>query len=145
MILSCPKCATRFFAEDRAIGVGGRRVRCDACGEVWSGRPLSPTQHVSDQTVVTSANAPPESTVLDIDKGLTAPEKAAPLFVERPAAGREAKRKDARRPWALGLVAMLFLVIAGGLIFQPAIERTFPASTMFYYSIGMKSAGAVGG
>ncbi len=39
MILTCPKCATRFLIEEGQIGEGGRTVRCSACGEQWRATP----------------------------------------------------------------------------------------------------------
>ena len=40
MILTCPKCATRFSVD--AEIPEGRRVKCDSCGEVWTPRPAAP-------------------------------------------------------------------------------------------------------
>jgi predicted Zn finger-like uncharacterized protein len=47
MILTCPKCATRYLIEDSEIRPEGRKVRCSACGEEWrvsgpSENPVSP-------------------------------------------------------------------------------------------------------
>ncbi len=135
MILTCPNCATRFFADDQAIGAGGRRVKCDACGKVWTGSVSSPAEAMSEEARA-DAKLPLETSHDAEAKA----ETIAPLFVERAAANRGAKRKNAGKSWALGLVVMLFLVIVGGLVFQPAIERTFPASVSFYQSLGVKSA-----
>src|SRR5665213_2124431 len=38
MILTCPECATSYFADDSSIGAG-RTVRCAACGNTWRAEP----------------------------------------------------------------------------------------------------------
>lgn len=35
MIVTCPACATRFMIDPRALGAGGRSVRCSQCNHVW--------------------------------------------------------------------------------------------------------------
>jgi predicted Zn finger-like uncharacterized protein len=39
MILVCPSCETRYFAEETALGAEGRRVRCASCGHSWFAKP----------------------------------------------------------------------------------------------------------
>lgn len=35
MILTCPSCATRYYADDGSIGASGRSVRCASCTHTW--------------------------------------------------------------------------------------------------------------
>ena len=35
MILTCPSCATRYYADDASIGAAGRSVRCASCAHTW--------------------------------------------------------------------------------------------------------------
>jgi predicted Zn finger-like uncharacterized protein len=35
MILTCPSCVTRYYADDASIGPAGRSVRCAACSHTW--------------------------------------------------------------------------------------------------------------
>ncbi|MBK5934824.1 putative Zn finger-like uncharacterized protein [Rhodovulum imhoffii] len=35
MELTCEKCGARYQIEDRAIPVGGRKVKCSACAHAW--------------------------------------------------------------------------------------------------------------
>ncbi len=39
MILTCPKCDSRFVLPDQVLGEEGKRVKCSACGEVWFQKP----------------------------------------------------------------------------------------------------------
>jgi predicted Zn finger-like uncharacterized protein len=35
MILTCPRCATRYLVDPLQVWSGGRNVQCDACGQRW--------------------------------------------------------------------------------------------------------------
>jgi len=35
MILTCPRCATRYLVDDGEMRPEGRKVKCGACGEEW--------------------------------------------------------------------------------------------------------------
>ncbi len=40
MIIICPSCSTRFSADARLLGVGGKTVRCFNCGHKWLQEPV---------------------------------------------------------------------------------------------------------
>ena len=141
MILTCPNCATRFFADDGAFGAAGRRVKCDACGEVWTAvsHAVAPASETGSQ-YPSDGEADADVVVVVVNNEAAAPVEAAPLFVDRGARARVAPPTG--NPRMLGLVILLFVVVAGLLIFQRAIERSFPGATTFYQSLGLKGARA---
>jgi predicted Zn finger-like uncharacterized protein len=128
MILTCPKCATRFFADDHAIGPEGRRVKCDACGEVWSS---TGAKDVADL----SAPADPATAHPIVSDGVDTAN--SPLFVERGSPPRQTVRKRSRAPWVIGLLVVA-LAVVGIFVFQHRIERMFPGASTVYQSLGFR-------
>lgn len=60
MILTCPRCATRFDVDPGALGDAGRRVRCSACKHVWFAEPPEDAPRlVIDETEPLSASYAP--------------------------------------------------------------------------------------
>ena len=135
MILTCPKCATRFFADEKAIGTAGRRVKCDACGEIWS------SAGADDAADLSSPTAPEEDAVTGVERaGAT----ETPLFVERVSAMRNTVRRPSRAPLVVGLVFVAIAIVAM-FVFQRQIERTFPGASTVYRSVGLGSLSRAGG
>jgi predicted Zn finger-like uncharacterized protein len=105
MILTCPKCATRYIVPDSAIGHEGRQVRCAACRHSWfqDAAPLAmppqaqaPVQAAPVQQVVQPqpvADPQPQDTPAVASTEPVAPtappETVAPATVEPAAAAEE--------------------------------------------------------
>jgi len=139
MILTCPNCATRFFANDEAIGPVGRRVECDACGTIWmSSKNVSP-RPVWEIVPNAAKQETGGETAFENDASVAA---STPLFVER---GVVARKKATKRS-GIGLTVGLFVVIlvvaaAAFLIFQRPIEQAFPGATAVYQALGLSHSG----
>ena len=74
MILTCPRCATRYLVDEGQVWTTGRTVQCDGCGQRWratgSGvrpeapatpapEPASPTLEAIPKPVVVEPALPP--------------------------------------------------------------------------------------
>ena len=130
MILTCPKCATRFFAEDHAIGPYGRSVQCAACREVWFSGGAPPT---------------PFAVAEDVPAEETPPSGDAPLFVARGAPARKAGGGGYGSSFLTGLLILAVVIVAGMLVFKRQLEKVFPGATAVYQSVGLSSSGRAGG
>ena len=86
MILTCPKCATRYFVDDGQFADGPRAVECDQCGALWTASTeASPEPAAEPDPEIISTEAPSEP--------------ATPLFPQP----RGRAPKEARRslwPWS---------------------------------------------
>ena len=144
MILTCPNCATRFFAAASVIGPIGRRVECNACGTVWLAT-LNP--HRRPVWEVDARSATGDITVENTFGEIDPPRIQSPLFVDREAVARRRTKKRSRGGAYLTLILLLLIVtiIAGLLILQRPIERIFPGSIPIYQSVGLPQTGAGGG
>lgn len=132
MILTCPKCATRFFVADDAIGQSERPVQCSACHEVWLPRGLKPTGlDISPEPEGASSPSENDAAISEI--------AASPLFVERTRSTRKAPSKPSIR--ALTITLLILVVIgAGVVIFQKAVERAFPGAAAIYSALGVRNS-----
>lgn len=167
MILTCPKCATRFLVDDSAVRAGGRKVRCSVCGEEWRVDPgaeatedLRPALAPVADSLATDAVSPAEIEVLadsDADTAATsvvgaeplslAPRRAAPppaneTSIVSPIGARArlpAKAAPRSRLGASwGLVVLVILAIVVTLFgFRREIVRVWPTAGGIYASLGI--------
>jgi predicted Zn finger-like uncharacterized protein len=137
MILVCPSCDTRYFAEDSSIGKEGRRVRCATCGHAWHAK-------LPDEG---------ETAVAAEDTGLTREQverlrqtaqanskaRAGPHAEFR--AREHAKRKRAKShavsiAWVS--TGVLFLgAIGGAVLFRNEVAQAFPKVASIYRLVGL--------
>ena len=136
MILVCPSCDTRYFADDSKIGKEGRRVRCATCGHAW-------TAKMQDED---GAPAPAEETGLTREQverlrqtaQANSKVRAGPHAEFR--AQQQAKKKRERgRAVTIAWVSSA-IVFAGALIaavlFRNEVANAFPKVASLYQLVG---------
>ncbi|WP_269716592.1 DUF3426 domain-containing protein [Caulobacter sp. NIBR2454] len=142
MILTCPKCASRYLVPDDKVGSDGRAVRCAKCGNKWTAYNEQPLDLAEESTPSVFADVPPASED-DIEAELN--ELSSDLSGEelpkafRARADGERKVRHAATAgivWAsvLGLMA-LTLVLA--VVFRADVARVWPRTAGVYDLIGM--------
>jgi predicted Zn finger-like uncharacterized protein len=120
MILTCPRCSTRYHVDPAALGTDGRTVRCAACGERWSVKPPADTP----QTV----------------------EFGPPSHVPRVpvAAPAPARRRSSRGLLAWLSAVLVVLLAASAVIGRHEIVAGFPATASVYHLLGLPVAAEIG-
>ncbi|MFT3723868.1 MAG: DUF3426 domain-containing protein [Hyphomonadaceae bacterium] len=138
MILVCPSCDTRYFADDTSIGKEGRRVRCATCGHAWHAKlpeeegeptPAEDTGLTREQVERLRQTAQANSKA-----------RAGPHAEFR--AREHAKRKRNRGravgiAWGIG--AGVFAVLLGGaILFRNQVAEAFPKAASIYRLVGLE-------
>lgn len=138
MILVCPSCDTRYFADDSAIGKDGRRVRCVSCGHSWFAKL---------QEEGTPAAPAPEDTGLTREQVERLRQTAAANSAARAGPHAEFRaREHARRKRERSRAAVIawsagFIVFAGALgaaiIFRNEVANLWPRTAVLYRMVGL--------
>lgn len=136
MILVCPSCDTRYFADDTAVGKDGRRVRCASCGHSWFAK-------VQEE----GAPAPAENTGLTREQVERLRQTAAANSAARAGPHAEFRaREHARRKRDRSRAAMIawvasFAVFAGAagasVLYRNEISEAFPKAASLYRMVGL--------
>ncbi|MDQ1154461.1 MJ0042-type zinc finger domain-containing protein [Brevundimonas sp. SORGH_AS_0993] len=143
MILTCPACATSYFIPDDAMGPNGRKVRCQACGEVWratSEDPLELTLSPEPRAVASAESATPPSSADPEPESLA--ETPAPELPKAFRARAEQQRRLRRAAahgvvWA-GLAAVFIGLIVSAFLFRVEIVRLLPRAASAYALAGIE-------
>ena len=111
MILTCPRCATRYFVDPAQIGRGGRTVRCADCQQSWIARPAA------ERATAEAADLAP-----------TNRKAASPLFAAAPAKPMPRPwLKFTRSPWRVGVALAVILLILLAFVFRTQIVQLWLA------------------
>lgn len=138
MILVCPSCDTRYFAEDSSIGKEGRRVRCATCGHAWHAK----LAEEGEQAVAADDTGLTREQVERLRQTAQANSRtrAGPHAEFR--AREHAKRKRAQgRAVAIawGVSGFVFLGLLGGaVIFRNEVAEAFPRAASIYRLVGLE-------
>jgi len=140
MILTCPSCATSYFAPDDAIPAGGRKVRCQSCAHIWHATAEEPL-------TLSTASAPalvpgPAEAVRAVSEDVppVAPETPAPELPKAFRARAEQQRRIRRAAthgavWA-GLASVFVGILAGGWLFRVEVVDLWPRAAAAYAMVG---------
>jgi predicted Zn finger-like uncharacterized protein len=139
MILTCPSCATRYYADDGSIGSAGRQVRCAACTHSWF---VEPQLVLSDAPA--AASAEPTLTRERVERMRRAAAAAAPTSQSPAARFRhqqaERQRRDRVRAavvaWSATGVA-LAATTTSAVAFREDVARVWPKAASAYAAVGL--------
>jgi predicted Zn finger-like uncharacterized protein len=145
MILTCPQCATRYQIEDGKFPPGGRKVRCAKCGHQWFQEPpaAEPEPGVTAKSDMTSALPPaPSATISLRQDSPEALRRTAATEVRAQAAAPDGPTKPPGERTAIaagwiGLAAILFLVVWGGVRYRDTIASVWPQTSPVYALLGL--------
>jgi predicted Zn finger-like uncharacterized protein len=114
MIITCPSCATRYLVDPKALGGGGRTVRCASCEHTWF---QTPPEDMPREV----AMAPPPEAVTPLPPGSN-----LPAFAEPPS-----RSYGAAIGWAV--FVLCFLGSIGGVFAmkEEIVERWPPAARLY--------------
>ena len=175
MILTCPRCATRYLVDELQVWTTGRTVKCDACGQQWRAvgagvRPLArpppdadppiaaaPDPLVGSKTDHQAAPVPEREfpSLAPLATGHSTPISQPPapeadsLFVTpRPNRATPKKQPAAKRmplDLALAVGLVLAVVLALAVAERGAIVRAVPGLARVYSTVGLPVDQAAGG
>lgn len=137
MILVCPSCDTRYFADDSSIGKEGRRVRCATCGHAWHAK----LPDEEGETVVAEETGLTREQVERLRQTAAENTKARAGPHAEFRAREHAKRKRhhgraATIAWGSGF-AIFVLAMGAAVLFRNEVAEAFPKAASVYRLVGL--------
>ena len=133
MILTCPKCASRYNLLAEILAPEGKRVKCSNCGETWFQLP-DPDELLAELEAQDVEDAPPLEDIPDAVKPIPEGSSVPALNEDTP---EQAKEPEDLKVIVLSAL-LIFLLLAMPLIaFKSSIMKAWPESTAFYQVLGM--------
>ena len=136
MILTCPECATSYFAADSAIGEG-RVVRCSSCGSSWRAEPPRPLDLRVDPEVGALASEAPSAD----EELFTKPtselkgEVLPKAFRARAQADQRVREATVQGAVWAGMGAGLAAILVMAAVFRADVVRLWPQAAGAYAAV----------
>jgi predicted Zn finger-like uncharacterized protein len=140
MILTCPSCATSYFAPDEAIGPAGRTVRCKSCKHTWRATLEEPLElSVSSMPEQAPAFVPRDDPAGSSSDSLA--ETPAPELPRAFRARAEQQRRLRRAAthgaaWA-GIASVFAALLAAAWLFRVEVVEMAPRAAAAYAAVGL--------
>ena len=137
MILTCPSCATSYFASDEAIGAGGRTVRCKSCRHTW--------RATLDEPLELSVSSTPTEAVSFGHRDEPEPESLAETpapelpkaFRARAEQQRRLRRAAAHGVVWAGIASGFAALLASAWLFRVEVVELAPRAAAAYAAVGL--------
>ncbi|MBA4803594.1 MAG: zinc-ribbon domain-containing protein [Brevundimonas sp.] len=137
MILTCPSCATSYFAPDDAIGPHGRTVRCKSCKHTWRASLDEPLE-----LSATAAGGPGEPPAREEPAPESLAETPAPelprAFRARAEQQRRLRRAAAHGAVWAGIASGFALLLAAAWLFRVEVVELAPRTAAAYAAVGLE-------
>lgn len=139
MILTCPSCATSYFAPDEAIGPAGRTVRCKSCKHTWRATLEEPLElsvsSTPGEAVAAARETPPASTPESLAE-TPAPELPR-AFRARAEQQRRLRRAAAQGAAWAGIASIFAALIGAAWLFRVEVVEMAPRAAAAYAAVGL--------
>lgn len=130
MVITCPACSTRYLVDPRALGAGGRVVRCANCSHTWH-QELAANSRAADDLASPVLTAPAESEA----RG----EEGPGGQVQLPALAGQGRGIPALG-WALYGVFLVVLFLGGLWFTRDQMVAYWPGLARYYQMAGLSVA-----
>ena len=136
MIVTCPKCASRFHVADKALGTDGRKVRCGSCAHAWMQKPIvQEAPVVAEVAFVDPAPEPKAPEPAPAPK--ESPREPTKTKLPRPAAPRNRPTSISRIIIWLVFIVLIAGILVGGYRYRQLVVNRWPSATGVYEAVGI--------